>query len=50
MLSRVIEAGVPFAQFSADEIYGQPKYLQGVTRERGAGPTALDASAVALIK
>jgi SRSO17 transposase len=28
MLSRAIEAGVPFAWFTADEVYGQAKYLQ----------------------
>jgi SRSO17 transposase len=38
MLRRVIEAGVPFAWFSADEIYGQPKYLQGVARNAAPVP------------
>ena len=28
MLSRAIQAGVPFAWFTADEVYGQAKYLQ----------------------
>ena len=28
MLARAIAAGVPFARFTADEIYGQAKYLQ----------------------
>ena len=28
MISRAIEAGVPFAWFTADEAYGQAKYLQ----------------------
>ena len=28
MISRAIEAGVPFAWFTADETYGQAKYLQ----------------------
>ena len=28
MISRAIEAGVPFAWFTADEVYGQAKYLQ----------------------
>jgi hypothetical protein len=38
MLSRVIEAGVPFAWFSADEIYGQPKYLQVVAKNAAPVP------------
>ena len=28
MIGRAVEAGVPFAWFTADEIYGQAKYLQ----------------------
>src|SRR5438132_637706 len=28
MIARAIAAGVPFAWFTADEIYGQAKYLQ----------------------
>jgi SRSO17 transposase len=27
MISRAIAAGVPFAWFTADEVYGQAKYL-----------------------
>jgi SRSO17 transposase len=34
MISRAIEAGVPFAWFTADEAYGQAKYLQAWLEER----------------
>ena len=34
MLERVIEAGVPFAWFTADEVYGQTKYLRRWLEER----------------
>jgi SRSO17 transposase len=34
MLSRAIEAGVPFAWFTADEAYGQAKYLRAWLEER----------------
>src|SRR6266516_1203706 len=34
MLSRAIEAGVPFAWFTADEAYGQAKYLQAWLEDR----------------
>ncbi len=35
MISRAIEAGVPFAWFTADEAYGQAKWLQAWPEERG---------------
>jgi hypothetical protein len=35
MLARTIEAGVPFAWFIADEVYGQAKYLRRWLEERG---------------
>ena len=35
MLARAIEAGVPFAWFTADEVYGQAKYLRRWLEERG---------------
>jgi SRSO17 transposase len=35
MVSRAIEAGVPFAWFTADEAYGQVKYLRVWLEERG---------------
>ena len=34
MLSRVLDAGVPFAWFTADEVYGQAKYLHGWLEDR----------------
>ena len=34
MLERVIGAGVPFAWFTADEVYGQAKYLRRWLEER----------------
>jgi SRSO17 transposase len=34
MISRAIEAKVPFAWFTADEVYGQAKYLQAWLEER----------------
>ena len=34
MISRAIEAGVPFAWFTADEAYGQAKWLQAWLEER----------------
>ena len=34
MISRAIEAGVPFSWFTADEAYGQAKYLQAWLEER----------------
>jgi SRSO17 transposase len=34
MVERVIEAGVPFAWFTADEVYGQAKYLRRWLEER----------------
>ena len=34
MISRAIEAGVPFAWFTADEVYGQAKYLRAWLEER----------------
>jgi SRSO17 transposase len=34
MLARAIEAGVPFAWFAADEVYGQAKYLRRWLEER----------------
>jgi SRSO17 transposase len=34
MLARAIEAGVPFAWFTADEVYGQAKYLRRWLEER----------------
>jgi SRSO17 transposase len=34
MLQRVIDAGVPFAWFTADEVYGQAKYLHAWLEER----------------
>jgi SRSO17 transposase len=35
MLERAIGAGVPFAWFTADEVYGQAKYLRRWLEERG---------------
>jgi SRSO17 transposase len=35
MISRAIEAGVPFAWFTADEAYGQAKWLQTWLEEHG---------------
>lgn len=35
MLARAIEAGVPFAWFTADEVYGQAKYLRRWLEDRG---------------
>jgi SRSO17 transposase len=35
MIGRAIEAGVPFAWFTADEVYGQAKWLQAWLEERG---------------
>ena len=35
MISRAVEAGVPFAWFTADEAYGQAKWLQAWLEERG---------------
>ena len=35
MISRALEAGVPFAWFTADEAYGQAKWLQAWLEERG---------------
>ena len=35
MISRAIEAGVPFAWFTADEAYGQAKWLRAWLEERG---------------
>ena len=35
MISRAIEAGVPFSWFTADEAYGQAKWLQAWLEERG---------------
>src|SRR4029077_8783605 len=35
MISRAIEAGVPFAWFTADEAYGQAKWLQAWLEEHG---------------
>jgi SRSO17 transposase len=34
MLARAIEAGVPFAWFTGDEVYGQAKYLHGWLEDR----------------
>ena len=34
MLQRAIDAGVPFAWFTADEVYGQAKYLRRWLEER----------------
>ncbi len=34
MISRAIAAGVPFAWFTADETYGQAKYLQAWLESR----------------
>ena len=34
MISRAIAAGVPFAWFTADEVYGQAKWLQAWLEER----------------
>lgn len=34
MVSRAIEAGVPFAWFTADEVYGQARWLQAWLEER----------------
>jgi SRSO17 transposase len=35
MISRAIEAGVPFAWFTAGEVYGQAKYLQAWLEDQG---------------
>jgi SRSO17 transposase len=35
MISRALEAGAPFAWFTADEAYGQAKWLQAWLEERG---------------
>ena len=35
MLARALDAGVPFAWFTADEVYGQAKYLRRWLEERG---------------
>ena len=35
MLQRAIDAGVPFAWFTADEVYGQAKFLRRWLEERG---------------
>ena len=35
MLQRALDAGVPFAWFTADEIYGQAKFLRAWLEERG---------------
>jgi SRSO17 transposase len=35
MISRALQAGVPFAWFTGDEIYGQAKWLQAWLQERG---------------
>jgi DDE superfamily endonuclease len=34
MLERAIDAGVPFAWFTADEVYGQAKYLHAWLEDR----------------
>ena len=33
MIRRALQAGVPFAWFTADEAYGQAKWLQGRLEE-----------------
>jgi SRSO17 transposase len=35
MLQRALDAGMPFAWFTADEVYGQAKYLRSWLEERG---------------
>jgi SRSO17 transposase len=35
MASRTLEAGVPFGWFTADEVYGQAKWLRSWLEERG---------------
>jgi SRSO17 transposase len=35
MVSRALEAGLPFAWFTADEVYGQAKWLQSWLEDRG---------------
>jgi DDE superfamily endonuclease len=35
MIGRAIKAGVPFSWFTADEVYGQAKYLQAWLEEHG---------------
>ena len=35
MLARALEAGVPFSWFTADEVYGQAKYLRAWLEEQG---------------
>jgi hypothetical protein len=35
MIGRALEAGVPFAWFTADEVYGQAKWLQAWLEEHG---------------
>ena len=35
MVQRAVDAGVPLAWFTADEIYGQAKYLRSWLKERG---------------
>ena len=37
MISRAIEAGVPFAWFTADEVYGQAKWLQAWLEDQDIG-------------
>jgi SRSO17 transposase len=34
MLARAVEAGVPFAWFTADEVYGQAPYLREWLEDR----------------
>ena len=36
MVQRAIDAGVPFAWFTADEAYGQAKYLHAWLEDRDA--------------
>jgi SRSO17 transposase len=35
LLARALDAGVPFSWFTADEVYGQAKYLRGWLEEQG---------------
>jgi len=35
LIGRVLEAGVPFAWFTADEVYGQAKWLRSWLEDRG---------------
>ena len=37
MLARAVDAGVPFAWFTADEVYGQAGYLRDWLEEHDAG-------------